>query len=533
MRWRLWCFALLLAPLSACSCDDDPGGSGEDSGSNGDPDGGGAQMDGASRDGAGLDEDGGPGADGGAGDGSPLEQPLSEFCEGMGSTVVVVGGGGECAGDLAEETFQFGLCACDTVQVQSNLELDAFDSNLGAYGAAIPGGGINRSDDGNLGINGLLDMQGKLTARGSAYIGSGGFSVGASSLVTGLTYAAGDAVQDNSSTTLGYNAYFSGNVEGRFDIAGDLYVPVTATVSAATRSNLGGNLIRRDIPAVRPCPCEPSEILDIAALTRWAETHNDNQVERVLTSTSYQDGGPGTLSIPCGRYYLTRVNQPGGLDLRAEGRVVLFVDGDFTIGGSLGITIAPGAELDLFVAGQLSVGASARFGDPSAPSKVRTYVGGSGPITLSASAVFGGMLYAPRSEVVFSASSDLYGALYCNSADFSGSAAVHFDTAVRSAGRACEMPDGGVDAGPGADGGLDGGPGADANVDLDAAVDAGAADVGAPDSGPTGCNGCGQCGNLACIIPPGAGSGVCEACQSDLDCCAPLVCQGGQCQFNL
>lgn len=533
MRSLLWCVFLLVAPLSACSCGDDPGGSGQDSGAPGGSDGGSdADRDATAGDGPGSDQDGGP-DDGAVGDGSPLEQPLSEFCDGTGSAVVVVGGGGECAGELAEETFQFGLCACDTVQVQSTLDLDAFDSNLGAYSAAIPGGGINRSDDGNLGINGLLDMQGKLTARGAAYIGSGGFSVGASSLVTGLTYAAGDAVQDNASTTLGYNAYFSGDVEGRFNIAGDLYVPVTATVSAATRNNLGGRLIRRDIPAVRPCPCEPSEILDIAALTRWAATHNDNQVERVLTSTSYQDGGPATLSLPCGRYYLTQVNQPGGLDLRAEGRVVLFVDGDFTIGGSLGITIAPGAELDLFVAGQLSVGASARFGDPAAPSKVRTYVGGSGQITLSASAVFGGMLYAPRSDVVFAASSELYGALYCNAADFSGSAAVHFDTAVRSAGRACETPDGGVDGGSGADGGGDGGPSADSGVDPDAAVDGGHADVGAPDAGPTGCNGCGQCGNLACIIPPGAASGVCEVCQSDLDCCAPLVCQGGQCQFNL
>lgn len=525
-------FVLLFAPLTACSCGDDPGGSGDDLGLV-DPDGGsgdaGGNPDGSRNDGSVTDQDGGLDRDGGGTDGSPLEQPLSEFCEGMGNTVVVVGGGGECAGELAEETFQFGLCACDTVQVQSTLELDAFDSNLGGYAIALPGGGNNRSDDGNLGINGQLDMQGKLTARGSAYIGSGGFAVGASSLVTGLTYAAGDAVQDNSSTTLGYNAYFSGDVEGRFDIAGDLYVPATATVSAATRNNLGGSVIRREIPAVRPCPCEPAEILDIPALTEWAATHNDNRVERVLTSTSYQNGGPATLNLPCGRYYLTQVNQSGGLDIRAEGRVVLFVDGDFTVGGSLGITIAQGAELDLFVAGQLSVGASARFGDPGAPSKVRTYVGGNGPINLSASAIFGGMLYAPRSDVVFSASSELYGALYCNSADFSGSAAVHFDTAVRSAGRACEMPDGGVDAGPTADGGPgDGGPPADAGTNPDASADA-----GAPDGGQSGCNGCGQCGNLACIIPPGANTGMCEACQSDLDCCAPLVCQGGQCQFNL
>lgn len=548
-RWPLLLLLTLPAALTACSsCGDDPGSNGDtppDSGVNaggdgGDPrsDGGGPTDGGPASDGGSAGADGGASDGGGLGDGSPLEEELSDFCQGTGTTVVVVGGGGECAGEVAESTFQFALCACETVRVQSTLDLDAFDSQQGGYGAALPGGGTNQSDDGNLGINGALDMDGKLTARGSAYVGAGGFSVGASSLVTGLTYAAGPAIQNNASTTLGYNAYFDGDVEGRFDIGGDLYVPITATVSAATRNNLGGQLIRRAIPAVRPCPCAPEEVLDVAALTAWAATHNDNRARQVVTSTAYASGGPGALRLPCGRYYLTQVEQPGGLEITAEGRVVLFVDGDFHIGGGLGINVAPGAELDLFVAGELSVGASARFGDPAAPARVRTYVGGAGQITLSASAVFGGMLYAPRSEVIFSASSDLYGALYCRAADFSGSASVHFDTAVRQAGRACEEPDAGAsDAGPG-DGASNDGALADAGSSdaggLDAqAGDAATTDSGTPDAGASGCTGCGQCGTQACLIEVGQTSGMCAPCGSDLDCCAPMVCRAGSCQFDL
>ena len=64
------------------------------------------------------------------------------------------------------------------------------------------------------------------------------------------------------------------------------------------------------------------------------------------------------------------------LNIHAEGRVVLFVDGDMAVAG-LGITVAEGAELDLFVNGTLSVKSAAQFGgsgrrsvlssDPTAP----------------------------------------------------------------------------------------------------------------------------------------------------------------------
>ncbi|MCK6549608.1 hypothetical protein L6R52_27480, partial [Myxococcota bacterium] len=82
-------------------------------------------------------------------------------------------------------------------------------------------------------------------------------------------------------------------------------------------------------------------------------------------------------------------------------------------------------------------------------------------------------------------------------------------------------------------------PAPDAGAPGDAgtpATDAGASDSGIdlPNDGGTssGCTGCGQCGDLACIIEPGMSSGMCEACTSDLDCCAPYVCISGSCRLN-
>jgi hypothetical protein len=449
--------------------------------------------------------------------GDPLNQSLSDFCAGEGA-VVTVGAGDDCVDEIAEETFRYALCACDSISAQSNVSVDAFDSRNGVYGASLPTGGVNILEDGHIGLNGELQFEGKLNVAGSVFVGGGGVAVGPSSEITGNLYSAGTATQANASTTIGRNAYIIGNVVGRYQITGDLKVPVTATVSQSTLNNLGGTFSRGTIPAINPCDCNPDEILDIAAITTWGASNNDNAVENVITSTTWSNGeGPNQIVLPCGRYYLTQVSHPSTLTIVAEGRTVLFIDGDFQVGGGINFDIRDDAEIDIFIAGKLSVQASASFGDPDAPSKVRTYVGGQGTIALNASSSFGGNLYAPRSDVVFGASARLYGALFANSVLFSASADIHYDTAVRYSEDDCDepVPDAGVTAAP---------------------PDATSSDTGvaAPDSGPIGCMSCSDCpSNLGCIIPEGESSGQCNFCASDLDCCPPASCVSGYCQIEL
>jgi hypothetical protein len=532
-------FASLIA--GGCDCGDDPGGEdlpdnglapGQDAstgdGAQSDGGGDGSAGDAGDNDGATGDGATGDGATGDGGDGGPLDDPLSAFCTGMG-TVVVVGGGGECAGEIAQETFQFGLCACDTITVQSQLTVDAFDSMVGPYDP------LTRINDGHLGINGELVAGGKVSIYGSSYVGGGGFSVGPESLIVKNCYAAGTATQAISSTDIGRNAFFDGNVVGRFNIGGDLHVPQAAIVSQPTINNLVGSLIRGPIQPTTPCPCAPGEVLDVAGLTAWAATHNDNDETNVLTSTTWESGmGPDVIRLPCGRYYLTQIIHPRGLTIIAEDRTVLFVDGDMTIAGSVNLDIEPDAEIDLFIAGSLSIQAATRFGDPNYPSRVRTYVGGAGDIVFSASSEFGGNLYAPRANVYFEASTDLHGALFCNNGSFTGNASVHFDRAVRSAGEECnEDPDGGVNDGGPNDGGV-----ADTGIGTDGGPppDGGSLpDAGPPDTGgPAGCTSCNECAPTeGCVIPAGQTSGMCGACVFDTDCCPPLSCIAGVCMIDL
>lgn len=219
---------------------------------------------------SGLDRDGNVlpgndgGLDGGPTDGNPLEVPLSEFCSGSGA-VVIVGGGDLCSGDVAEETFRFGLCTCQSAEVGAQLTMDAFDSALGPYGSTSTSGGQNILNDGNLGINTTLTTSGKVDIMGSAYVGGGGFGVGPSSTISRNVFANGSANQSNARTGVGRNMYVNGNVTGGFDIGGNLYVPQNATVSNQTA--VTGQVIRGPVTVPTPCPCQPDQILDVAGLT--------------------------------------------------------------------------------------------------------------------------------------------------------------------------------------------------------------------------------------------------------------------------
>jgi hypothetical protein len=453
------------------------------------------------------DDDGGGDA-GAFDDGGPLDEPLSEFCTGEG-TVVRIGEaeGGLCAGEVAAEAFQFALCACrDIIDAQSTVYVDSFDSTLGTYGSTLAGGGTNVFDDGNIGVNHqLVRFDAQLDLRGSIFIGGGGFGVRGASSISRNVVAAGSSTGAPAETDIGRNMFVNGNVTGRYHVGGDLHVPETATVTDTT---VDGMIVREVVRTRLPCPCAPDEILDIAAITAYGSMHNDNDETMAVTSTAWENGGPSDIVLPCGRYYITRIDQPGSLRIVAEGRTVLFIDGDLTA-NSLELELEPGAEMDVFVNGNVTLQAASSFGQLDAPSKVRTYVGGTGEIDLSASSFFGGNLYAPRADVRFGASADLFGALVARDIYFSGSADIHFDSAIRSAGDSCEEPP------PGTDGGV---------------PDTGMPDASMPpDGGPPMCSDCSECAS-----PSGCrADGTCGQCQVDSDCCAPEVCVSGACQIQI
>lgn len=530
-------FALLAGGCDGCDSNSRVDGSGLAGDAHALGDGSETGQDGHLADGA-LPGDGAPLGDGAqAGDGAtpdtdPLIQPLPGFCEGSG-TVVSIGEQDVCAGDLASDTFRFALCACEGITTTAQLTVDSFDSDEGPYG------GANIGEDGQLGLNQSdLTLDHQLTVQGSAFIGGGGIVFGPGSTISQNLYSYGSAAMSGpgSHTTIGRNAFLNGDLGQRITVSGDLTAPVGASVDGTVT----GSVIEAPIPQILPCPCRPDQILDVAALTAWAETNNDNAlfgldldggiVEAGATDLTadggivgldphlYEAGGPAVLRLPCGRFYLMSIAQPQALDIVVTARTVLFVDGDMST-TRFTITVEDEGELDLFVAGNVTIDAAASFGSAGKPAAVRTYIGGN--MSLQANASFAGNVYAPNADIVFGAESTLYGSLMVRNASFTASGTIHFDSAIRQAGEEC-APTTAPDGGSADDAALPGDAGA---ADL-AGSDRSGADSGGPVEGCTDvCSH--DCGQLYCLLDPDVAVGSCGPCRSDLDCCAPLLCHSG------
>jgi len=206
------------------------------------------------------------------------------------------------------------------------------------------------------------------------------------------------------------------------DIAGSLRVTGELTLPSADALQLGGSLLQSPSS---PCNCQDQNLLDIAALVRSQATDaravaggfDPARLEEVTTDS--------TLELPCGRYRVARVAGPSDLRIHALERVAVFVEGDVALDGGMEVVLEPGASFDLFVGGNVRVGAAWLLGGVEQAGRVRVYVGGSGTIDLSAETSIAGTLYAPRAELVTRGDLDVYGPLFVRRAAPGGELRVH------------------------------------------------------------------------------------------------------------
>jgi hypothetical protein len=178
-------------------------------------------------------------------------------------------------------------------------------------------------------------------------------------------------------------------------------------------------------------------------------------------------------------------------------------------GGALKFALDPTAELDIFVTGNITSSSGLSIGNANYPALTRVYLGTTGTFTVESGATYGCKIWAANAHVDWQSETDYFGSLICGDLLNEAAAKVHQDTAVLSAGETCPQPGG--SGGTSSSGGTSGGPG---NL---------------PDGGiaPTGCGSCTDCGNQACLP-----TGVCGACTSNGQCCAPTVCINGTCQIS-
>src|SRR5262249_37298066 len=148
---------------------------------------------------------------------------------------------------------------------------------------------------------------------------------------------------------------------------------------------------RQPVVVAPPCGCASGPRLDVASLVAAHATSNDDARIGLVADAFAGGAGPAALDLPCGQFYLSAIKASSDLERRVAGPTALFVGGDVTLGGGLPVTLAPGAELDLVVAGDVAAQGGV-VGAPSAAS-VRLWLASS-TVKLTNGAGLSALVYA-------------------------------------------------------------------------------------------------------------------------------------------
>lgn len=381
-----------------------------------------------------------------------------------------------CAGFLATRAFSHAVCSCGDLDVLAVLASDAWDSTSedtspDRRGAAV---GVNGDYDGGE----YVRIGGSFTVAGNAPLASrGGIDVAGDLRLAAATTAAGPIFVARDAWLLQSVSSLSIATVGR-----DLRLGPNGTLDALGVVVAGGATSHEAFEITPPCACAEADLIDVGGVVADGMGHNDNARIGLAPGALDVATSSAQLMLPCGRFALRAIHADAAATVRVSGRVLLFVDGDAELGRSFSLQLEPGAELDWFIRGNLSVSGESLIGDQARPGAVRMYVLGGNDIALPGTARFSANVYAPRARLSIGALGDVYGAVFGATVTSLGPLLSHYDRAVLRADERCSLQ-------------------------------------------PTRCSGCEQCGNgQACV------DSVCTACASDRDCCFPLACERGTCQ---
>jgi hypothetical protein len=434
-----------------------------------DPDSGGPILGFSGNDNAGGASGNAGGSAGSAGEGpSPLDASVEAFCAGHGSVVKIpTAKGDECSGDIATKAFRFALCSCTDLSWSSILSTDSFNSTTGTSGE-------NASIGLNLGAYGT----GKHTVGGSFWIGANSLKLNGSGRIAKDLHVGG-GINSTAPHSIDGDVYSDAAIGSYVTVGGKVHVPAGTTLKSVT-AKLG--VVNEAVAIAEPCDCK-TPALDSAGVVSFLEKTNDNALSSISATELTEFHNPKTLELPCGRYYFDKVSGSATLTFKLKGRTVIAIGRELAMSGAFNFEFEPGAELDLFVGGDVKFSGSAAFGDLKKPARIRMYVAGK-QVGFTGGMRLGGNIYAPHATMTASGNIEISGALFANDFGFTGETRIHYDEAI------LEVPGCGV-----------------------------------PTDTTTTCGDCNDCGGAL----PSCKKGVCSACESDGDCCPPLVCNQGAC----
>ena len=305
-------------------------------------------------------------------------------------------------------------------------------------------------------VCGSLEHAGSLTTEGrtagqAANVGIEGHFHGATGSRIGGTLRAVEGVSTAGELRIAGNLFSRASVEttGTLAVEGDLAaggdmlgvgtVDVHGTLRVAGETTLVGphTIAARGAygdTGASICGCDAP--YDVAGAVKIARTTNDNAA-RGIQADGHPRVGETELALPAGRYYVAGLTSVGVRHLKIDGAVQLYVDGDLEHVGDDVFELAPGATLDLFVAGNVRTVGSVRLGDASRPEAFRLYVGGAGRIEITGTAELAGLVYAPTADVDMAGTAVIEGGLTAHSISYAGDLTVRYSP-VTAQGEKCE-----------------------------------------------------------------------------------------------
>lgn len=331
--------------------------------------------------------------------------------------------GAVCSRAYSARVFSRGLCTCGDTGI-FDLTTNGFDSRTevapGAFGGPV-------------GVNGGYTALASAVRVGSDLTIAGDHELRALLSVE----AAGDLrVAGNVSVTgrlnVGRDAWIDGSLTVPVgEIGRDLYVPPSAEVTGIV--TVDGLTQRTDVVVDPPCPCGDDQLLDVAGVIAHARSNNDNALLG-FSADALNGTRAEVVELVCGRYFVGTVDVNGPTELRVSGRAALFVDEDFVKSDDLSIVLDEGAELDLFIGGDLILRGAPEFSGTTRPGAARVYVADDVEFPLAATWVGG--LYAPHASVDVAGTLGAYGALFLRGLA-AAAAEVHHDAALTAG---CDEP---------------------------------------------------------------------------------------------
>jgi hypothetical protein len=353
---------------------------------------------------------------------------IATFRSGVCQDDIVFENSNVCSGQLAKKTFQHAMCACGDLTFGGSLHTNSFDSQLSPQSLVNEGA--------HVGVNGKLHLNGMVYVEGNLVVSGGGIEEIKHLHVEKNLYLGGNLNIPLAQVEIGQDAQIGGNINvSSLTVTGSLTTP-----NEIDRNNVWANkYISSPVEVPTPCKCESTELIDVATVIENHRLINDNSAIGLSENALSNIRGDLTLELPCGKFFLSSIqSNQGRVTLRAIERTALFIAGNITLGGAFAVEIAPGAELDLFIGGNVNLMELVRIGNPERPQALRLYIGSSGSINWPEKSILAGNLYAPKTDLVLNGSSfEIFGAMVVNHVLTNSDLTIHYDRAIISGGENC------------------------------------------------------------------------------------------------